>query len=708
MEHKEKAEEPDSHNSQGDTVISLNPGPSVTSLLCAGEIVEQRFKVIELIGQGGMGSVYKVEDLDDGSIHALKTLQAESASEVTWLRFQKEIRATQMLDHPSLLKVHHMGLFHKTPYFVTDYFKGETLAQRIKQSGPLSIDEALSVFIKACFALAHAHGQGVVHRDLKPSNIMIARCGDEVDVKIVDFGIAKLISAANGETQALTKTGEIFGTPYYMSPEQCLGIGLDHRSDIYSLGCVLFEALTGTPPFLGEAALSTLMKHQSEKPPSLKEGSIGRDFPADLERVVEKLLKKKPDDRFQNLFKVAQELARIQYSVKSVEDDAETIEPDRKKNIEVAVRRKDLIGRERAIVLSIVAVTAVGLAFFLGRFSQTENNTTRVMGPHPSLLADDKIAPRPLLEGVQKPEGCYSTFIAGNPRTRLFHFPSELEGSPGGFIDVPETVKISRIVNGKLAPAPRSAYGDLLIENFEPLGLRATMFVAEQPALLYSFRPDELKYLEIISIEPARDDMLRDIGRFKLLKGLNIRESKNFSDKCIKYLNDLPALSDLTVNQTAITGRGLLQLKRLRKLKALRVKHIADVSLLLKALEGSDIEELNVRMGRLSTADIDALTRMPNLRSLDVSVNERVNDAAILKLTRLENIEILRIHDTPVSPASIETLTRFPRLKTLTISANRWSSTNEDLLRKRLPGVNIYMTAKGGETEAGQKAESSY
>src|SRR5262249_45675712 len=153
------------------------------------------------------------------------------------------------------------------PYLVMDFVNGITLSEKLKRDGPMSARTATRVFAQVCFGLSYAHDQGIVHRDIKPSNIMLvdgATLGAEGSVKIVDFGLAKLTASDDGEIQALTRTGEIFGSPLYMSPEQCTSGVVDHRSDIYSLGCVLFEALTGAPPHMGQTALTTMMKHQSD------------------------------------------------------------------------------------------------------------------------------------------------------------------------------------------------------------------------------------------------------------------------------------------------------------------------------------------------------------------------------------------------------------------------------------------------------------
>lgn len=280
-----------------------------------GQIVGGKYKIVSLLGRGGIGSVHKVEQVFLGQSFALKTLNSQTASDQLIRRFQNEARAASSLSHANLVKVIDFGLLEgQRPYLVMDLVEGLTLSEFLKQNGPLNLEQAVGCFTQVCLGLSYAHDQGIIHRDIKPSNVMIFSSlpfGAEGFVKVVDFGIAKIAYAEDGEAQSLTTTGEVFGSPLYMSPEQCSGLAVDHRTDIYSLGCVLFEALTGTTPFVGPNALSTMMLHQQERVPTLKEASLGKDFSPELEQIVGKLLEKAPADRYQNLGVVANDLSQL-------------------------------------------------------------------------------------------------------------------------------------------------------------------------------------------------------------------------------------------------------------------------------------------------------------------------------------------------------------------------------------------------------------
>jgi serine/threonine protein kinase len=269
-----------------------------------GSVLADKYQLIERIGKGGMGVVYRgVHLLMDREV-AIKVVHARYAQQDPSCldRFKLEAKATSALSHPNVMAVFDFGITDTgTAYLVMDYLRGESLDQILKREGELHPLRALRIFRQACGALAHAHSKGVIHRDLKPSNIMLVDEHDESDVvKIVDFGIAKLLPGARGNSQQLTDTGQIFGSPLYMSPEQCMGNSQDGRSDIYSLGCLMYEALAGIPPITGDNVLAVVYKHLNEIPVSM--GVLARQkVPDELEEIVAKALEKHPDSRYQSM-----------------------------------------------------------------------------------------------------------------------------------------------------------------------------------------------------------------------------------------------------------------------------------------------------------------------------------------------------------------------------------------------------------------------
>jgi serine/threonine protein kinase len=304
-------------NEEQQKIRSLADSES-SATLSSGTMIGEKYRVRSLIGSGGMGSVYRVQQIFLGKDCALKVLDLHNQTDVSVRRFQQEARTTAQLRHPNLVEVHDFGVFGDSqPYLVMDIIEGPTLAQVLKRSGRLHVDFVISLAVQLSSGLVYAHSKGVVHRDIKPGNIIVlnpdAERVTEGSVKILDFGIAKIVQSEDGEIQELTKAGEIFGSPIYMSPEQCKGTAIDRRSDIYSLGCVIFECLTGSPPFLADSAMSTMVKRLTQEPVSLKEGSLGLEFSPALESIVRKMLAVEADQRYQDLTDLIEDLKRLEH-----------------------------------------------------------------------------------------------------------------------------------------------------------------------------------------------------------------------------------------------------------------------------------------------------------------------------------------------------------------------------------------------------------
>jgi serine/threonine protein kinase len=273
-----------------------------------------RYESIELIGKGGMGAVYKVTDKSSGQIIALKILRPELASDKAAVkRFEQEVNATIELKHPNLVNVHYLSqTTDGIPFLAMNYIKGEGLDEVIKFDRFMPTERALNIFAQTAAALAHAHSKNIIHRDMKPSNILISQNSDGREhINIVDFGIAKVLAPNIQQTQ-LTQTGELFGSPLYMSPEQCSGSLVDLRSDIYSFGCVMYEVVCGKPPFLEENPFQVMLKQVQEEPVPLHSVNPSVSIHKDLEYVVMRCLQKEPGDRYQTVNALIEDLKQMQ------------------------------------------------------------------------------------------------------------------------------------------------------------------------------------------------------------------------------------------------------------------------------------------------------------------------------------------------------------------------------------------------------------
>jgi len=278
------------------------------------------YEVLERIGKGGMGSVYKVKDLQQDRFLAVKVLHDElKTDQQSVIRFEREAKAALKLMHANLVPVFSYGTSSVgSPYLVMDFVDGVSLETKLKNESYLEVSTAINIFIQICDALTHAHQHGIIHRDLKPGNIIITVSDDGQEIaKLVDFGIAKVRSATGRETQNLTQTGEVFGSPHYMSPEQCLGFDLDSRSDIYSLGCVMYECVSGKSPFDGHNAVQLIAKHLSAEAPPLRicDVSQGSKVNERLAAIIYKCLEKDPQNRYFSAELLSGDLRRLTFDV---------------------------------------------------------------------------------------------------------------------------------------------------------------------------------------------------------------------------------------------------------------------------------------------------------------------------------------------------------------------------------------------------------
>ncbi|MCB9470106.1 MAG: serine/threonine protein kinase [Candidatus Obscuribacterales bacterium] len=233
-----------------------------------GLLFAEKYQIDSLLGTGGMSSVYKAHHLDLKKDFAIKVLKNASGTEAL-KRFKREAQATSSLNHKNIVGVTDFGIAPDgRSYIVMEFVEGESLSELVRRMGSLTPKVSSYLITQICDGLIHAHEAGIVHRDLKPANIMLVKNKqDGITAKIVDFGLAKILDDGMDKSQQLTQTGECFGSPLYMSPEQCLGTTVDHRADIYALGCIAYECLTGAPPIIGTTILDTFNRHLKDPPP---------------------------------------------------------------------------------------------------------------------------------------------------------------------------------------------------------------------------------------------------------------------------------------------------------------------------------------------------------------------------------------------------------------------------------------------------------
>lgn len=276
----------------------------------AGTIVDNRYALLRELGSGGMGTVYQARELELDRIVAIKILHSTlQTEEQNRLRFEREGKVLACVSHAHLLRFYRFGLWkHRWLYIAMEYVEGRSLRQLLLEQPELSIERCINITVQACEAMESAHRSGIVHRDLSSNNIMLLDRQDDF-IKVIDFGLSLLAGSDAEKDQRLTGTGVLIGSLYYMSPEQCSGKKADQRSDIYALGCILYQLLAGIPPFDAPNPIALIYQHTSGVPLPLS--NFRKDLPAGLENLTLRAMAKEPENRYQSMSEMCMDLKLV-------------------------------------------------------------------------------------------------------------------------------------------------------------------------------------------------------------------------------------------------------------------------------------------------------------------------------------------------------------------------------------------------------------
>ncbi|CAN5513091.1 hypothetical protein BH10CYA1_BH10CYA1_53200 [soil metagenome] len=611
-----------------------------------GGMLPKHYEITGEIGRGGMGVIYKAHQTLLDKIVAIKMLNIHDVKENSWMRFQQEARALANLRHPNIIMIHDFGVATDgRPYMVMDYVEGKTLAQLIAENGAVPLDQSLEIFMKICQAMMHAHGAGVLHRDLKPANIMVRDHNGETEVTVLDFGIAKVVSD-DAQAHNLTQTGDLLGSPLYMSPEQCSGLKLERSSDVYSFGCIMYETLTGLPPITGDTALAVMFNQLNNMPCSLREASLGKEFPEDLEDLVCKTLAKDPASRYQTMDSLLDDLQSVKDSVESGGKASKSIS---KRTTSWAKPNSKWLGQSnigtRYFSKGIIAYCAVTLLliFLSGIFywftssnherlqtsAQHVDNQNNHSKPDRQALKQEAAdatareiiaasADKPKLDlkritdnGLQGIENCQSlekldiqhSSLTASGLSRLRKLPLR---------DL--SIRLSDINNGMAAIAQISTLKELTLKN--------TRFPISDLQNISA-----LKNLEILDLSNTKVDGkgLALLAGLQALKTLYLT-SDDIDDQALSQFPYLPSLRYLVLKQTRIRNRGLESLAKLPSLVDLDVSDTVFTDNSVPYLKHLKITNLTVRNNEwLTTQGVDQLCQLPAIRELRVEGCKNVN-----------------------------------------------------------------------------------
>lgn len=579
-------------------------------------LLSERYRNFERIGEGGTAVVYKAEDLTLLRTVAIKTMSIAAMTPDMVLRFQHEARAASKLQHPNLITVLDFGLTENSrPYLVMDFVEGKSLEDVLQQQDFLSIEQTISIALEVCRGMAFAHQFGVVHRDLKPSNILLLDTPEpDARVKVVDFGIAKLsensvtgsiahdmdgstASTGDGSSDAVQKrvvlerknqgesksrTGELMGSPFYISPEQIRGDEVDQRADIYSLGCIMFRMLSGTAPFEGETHLETYSQHLNDQPPMI----VDPVLPAEMHTLLDRCLAKNPSDRPSTMTEVAESLRQIQMKLSAVPADKSVDELDKK----IAKR-------------GFIAITGCGVILLLAtvfiNWQKTEEKPAR---------SDAKQS-----QNSVRPSDKWS-LQTGPDRAAYWEASQDATDDDIDYI----VSRKAKSISLRQTKVTHVALQKLVASPVEVLDLSSTNF--DNSAVPYIAN---LKNLTSLTLDSTKidDKGLKKLATLKNLTRLDLDQLDGITDDGIDtILKQWPNLEYLNIARTKVTEKGLLRLQELKHLRALELAELTLNDKVMAALMKMDnIWELNLNHSTFSRKWVFEFPKMRGLRLLMLS-----------------------------------------------------------------------------------------
>lgn len=707
-----------------DRTVMSNTGAIPAGFFSAGAVIDGDYTVLSFIGAGAAGQVYKVRHKILERDFALKIMLGTELNEQALMRFQNEAKVIAKLDHPSIVRVYnsgsHMG---RVPYYVMDLIEGETLDNIIESKGPLPLLDTIDLFIAVCGALQAAHDKGIIHRDIKPSNIVLSRGTAAIGerVKVVDFGIAKLAGRAGA--QALTGKGDIFGSPLYMSPEQCVGGRIDARSDIYSLGCTMFEAITGNPPFHGKNIVETFSMHQDAVPPRLSERAVGKKIPKALDELVDQLLEKLPDDRCQTMTQVAGilNIARNQLLGNSAQSVTRTLRLS-------AEDLKDLQKEPGhfivplGILLGLLVTVGVGIFLFTyhdphkapepaAAVKKEEKVDGLGLGDITSGLQDlkdkhtgkeergtshqrIKIKPGQFYQGRLTVEGTVNEqydFPLTDDGGELGYMISAGPANPNDPIDVASTVNNNYRIMRAVVRESLSLPIDVKF-NFKP-----SEFARFNTAYMTGFRKTDISDLDLSNCKSNVNALVKQaLDYFTTVRGFMLNDSCA-DDDTLAILEKGPLLENLELVNTKCTCEKLSRMRNISHLKRFASPPLnTSVGPLLSKITGNfTVKELFLDSALFTNEDMEHLARENSIIRIEFK-NCKFDASALRSLSKLRHLTSLILTDSPLTPAEVaENIPTCLSLQKLIYQSEdmdeKKSIAGHDVLTKARPHLNVFV-----------------
>ncbi len=697
--------------------VTSDRGPMAPAAidLAPGAIIGGVYQIIDLLGRGGMGEVYSAMHLPLDKKCALKVIPPSEVTDVGWQRFQQEAKIVSKLEHVNLVRVTDLGLHEDClPYYAMEFLEGQNLAEVIADQGPMDLNYVLEIFVQVCDGVECAHRGGVLHRDLKPANIMLTHTPTgKLEVKILDFGLAK-VTRHDRYKQSLTGIGDVFGSPCYMSPEQCSEVEIDSRSDIYSIGCTMFECLTGGPPFNGTMAAAVFFGHLEAPPPTLQKAHGSQQFPEMMEAVMARLLRKNPAERYQTLSEVKAALERVYQNANGLSATQESLTSAGEQSTGV-VRRRTLGRPHSRLWLYLTAaafVALVGAAAYnlYGQEPIDAAVSLNFFSPRPAAPPAPQTA-RAVAAALNIPAVPATASAAGYEALHVKPFYLGLSMKDGKqcqhwqylghrppplyfvYEDVGETG-----ANG--APQNKSSWTEVPLTGdvYLPQGLRLCVMpkrsLVHAPPLTDGLKGavlDDVDYewYSFADVQAAN----KAFAQCPSIKGLQIGNyswSKDEIKESIALINQFPNLDRLTLD-IACDGAQLAQIDRWKDLHELRLN--ASHSRLHDCLGQlglcRNLNFLVLLSWGAPSSELSALAQCTHLKRLMIGqlTGSKQQLQVFGQLPLLERLDLPALHYRPDLAADLQGLKSLKALKFF--RGNDWNEYQLAQLKHDLPGVDV-------------------
>ncbi len=660
-----------------------NDGASLLDASEVGTELARQYEFLSVIASGGMGTIYEARHVVLNQRVSIKMMQKERLDEKNVKRFKQEAEALAALEHPNIIHVRDYGLTENgQPYMVLDYVEGMSMSQMIQSRGPIPTAFAIEFFIQIADALDHAHERGVLHQDLKPNNIMICEPGKTAPyAKLIDFGIAKII---NGEATpaGLTNTGDILGSPAYMSPEQANGRAVDSRTDIYSLGCVMFEALTGTTPFKGTTALEVIAHKMNTKAPTIVEQSVS-EFPRGLDQIVAKCLEKEPIKRFQSMGQLREELLDVLMNSGATPPE-NTVDPQTAINANHAKKKIVLIV---CIAICLVTLATNGVILYRKNAAETARQTEHAESE--GRIANEAShvfgsLARPLIQ-----EGLKNWKPGQSFKLDYQNFDSDLE---------------------EFSHYPARA-NEINLENSSAVG-PGLAYLIRYPLTFLTLNDSSITdraFLEIKHMRSLRELQVDNVNLswvgLKELAGVNLaRLSVRFNklnDRALASIAEIKSLHHLQCGRNdKLTSNGYLELKKLPNLDHLDVVENPIDLKSAKAISQLDIDDLNLEKTSIDDEGLKELCAMPHLHNIGMTGCQHVTGAGLKYLAKLPQLDTVNLEAANIGDKDVEFIKHCPVLRVIDLRSTRVTDKTMELIGRSII-KNIFLLRCSSITDRG-------